>query len=85
MADNQTPARSQPLTNSQRRLYKATYRPLTVPAKEQQTTGRVLEKLAFLRGLDIQPQELTQLANQEPAQVQPSSVANQEGKDGLFD
>jgi hypothetical protein len=53
-----------------------------VPAKEQPTTGRVLEKLAFLRGLDIQPQEFTQLGNQEPAQVQPSSVANQEGKDG---
>jgi hypothetical protein len=43
------PSVPKPLTNSQRRLYKATYRPLTFPPEQQQATGRFLEKLAFVR------------------------------------
>jgi hypothetical protein len=62
MPDAQTSSSPQSLTNSQRRLYKATYRPLTVPMPPQEEgTGRVLEKLAFLRGLNIQPQVLARV------------------------
>jgi hypothetical protein len=74
MTDPQTP--SQPLTNSQRRLYKATYRPLAVPPPppQEEGRGRFLEKLAFLRGLNIQPQELARLEADAAAQGRASTT-----------
>ena len=70
MSSNEAPVPSQPLTNSQRRLYKASYRPLIVPQSKQQETGHFLEKLALLRGLDIQQQEFEQLERDQAARVQ---------------
>lgn len=75
MPDKGVRGQFQPLTNSQRRLYKATYRPLTVPPSEGQETGRFLEKLAFLRGLNILPQEFVRLERSQAEQVQPSLLA----------
>lgn len=75
----ENPAAPQALTNSQRRLYKASYRPLTIPPEEQKKTGRFLEKLAFLRGLDIQAQEFAQLEKDEAAQAQSSLSTNNQG------
>lgn len=75
MPNRGVPTPSQPLTNSQRRLYKATYRPLTVPPSERQEAGRFLEKLAFLRGLDIRPQEFAQLERSEAEQGQSGTLA----------
>src|SRR4051794_21146249 len=67
-----------PLTNSQRRVYKASYRPLTVPAEVQQSAGRVLEKLAFVRGLDIWPNEYAQLEGRV-AEAQPVPATGGQG------
>lgn len=76
MANPDAPAAPSPsLTNSQRRLYKASYRPLTVPAEKQPQTGRFLEKLAFVRGLDIQPGEAAKLKNNGGKQGEPGVPA----------
>jgi Type II secretion system (T2SS), protein G len=74
-----TPATSPSLTNSQRRLYKASYRPLTIPPEKQQETGRFLEKLAFLRGLDIQAQEFAQLEKDDATQAQSHLPTDNQG------
>src|SRR5690242_6523082 len=71
---NETSTPSQPLINSQRRLYKATYRPVTIPPSARQEAGWFLEKLAFLRGLDIHPQEFTQLERGPSESAQPSPL-----------
>lgn len=49
------------LANSTRISYKATYAPSTVKPEEQPQIGRAVEKLALVRNLDVQPQELEQL------------------------
>jgi hypothetical protein len=75
MPEEQTSPTPQPLTNSQRRLYKATYRPLAVPTPPQeQGRGRVIEKLAFLRGLNIQPQEFARLESEAAARAPDDSL-----------
>ena len=50
------------LENSQRRLYKATYVPLSIPKQDQAPTGRAVEKIAYVRSLALQPDELRKLA-----------------------
>ncbi len=82
MADKQASPALQPLTNSQRRLYKATYRPLTVPTTPQEeVTGRFLEKLAFLRGLNIQPQEIVWLGGDSAVHGQESTATDTQASD----
>ncbi|MGY6126832.1 type II secretion system protein GspG (plasmid) [Paraburkholderia strydomiana] len=51
------------LINSQRRIPKATYVPRTIPAGAQAASGRVIEKTAFLRSMDIRPEELRAIAS----------------------
>ena len=50
------------LNNSQRRVSKATYVPLTLPAAAQAQSGRVVEKAAFLRSLQLDASEFGPLA-----------------------
>ncbi|MFL6672719.1 MAG: type II secretion system protein GspG [Massilia sp.] len=50
------------LNNSQRRVPKATYVPVTLPATAQAKSGRVVEKVAYLRSLNIAPSEFDALA-----------------------
>jgi hypothetical protein len=51
------------LNNSQRRIPKATYVPRTIPAAAQAASGRAVEKAAFLRSLNIEPAELSVIAD----------------------
>src|SRR4051812_6719505 len=50
------------LNNSQRRVSKATYVPLTLPPTAQNQCGRVVEKSAFLRSLKLDASEFVPLA-----------------------
>lgn len=49
------------LINSQRISYKATYVPSTISLDERPQVGRALEKLALVRSLNMQPDELNAL------------------------
>lgn len=51
------------LINSQRRIPKATYVPLTVPPDAQGQSGRAVEKAAYVRSLNLQPAELGAIAS----------------------
>jgi hypothetical protein len=52
------------LENSQRRLFKATYAPLTIDAS-QAKTGRAVEKMTFIRSLNLHSSEMPKLAADE--------------------
>ncbi|HEU5378593.1 MAG TPA: hypothetical protein VFV38_24495 [Ktedonobacteraceae bacterium] len=49
------------LINSRQVSYKATYVPSTIRSNEQPQVGRALKKLAFVRGLNMQADELNRL------------------------
>src|SRR5690348_2728141 len=51
------------LNNSQRRVPKATYVPLTLPPAAQAQSGRVVEKVAMLKSLKLDASEFASLSD----------------------